>query len=217
MHLDSVCERLSSYVFIAVVCDLMAVSSRHVKRQCEASDINILSSRGVKIEPFSMSKVELSTNEFYKSGEKLSFDFKTKYSRGLLFYGIHRGSTERSEILALWLVEGRLVFNVRCSLADLDLHIHTSRLDDGNWHSIEFRRKGLKGFIVVDGRPYYRRYHVKCKLNTFVIGGMDSADAMILFPPIPIYDGHFEGCIRNLHVSSGLTTRPNYFAVSSCH
>ncbi|XP_071086002.1 sex hormone-binding globulin-like isoform X2 [Haliotis cracherodii] len=211
------CSTFLNLAVYVVVCWVLHVEGRHVKRACKSSEIDIMTSTGAKIEPWTLSRVQLPrlSKTFSSDGHKLSFEFKTTSQSGLLFYGTMR-NRRASKLIVLQLVRGKLFYTTRCPSADSGLLLPTPyRLDDGKWHTVEFRREGRKGYIILDNQPYFKTYPVTCKLTSFVFGGLEPVDAASVLPLLRT-STHFDGCIRNLSLNIDHGLAPRYYAVSIC-
>lgn len=146
----------------------------------------------------------------------IKFDFKTSTPHGILFYGRQRENAR--ELIALRLAAGALYYKIQCPTVSADVLIPTSRLDDGQWHSVslKFRKGGLKAHVEVDGIRDSKTYEVSCeKITSLVFGGVSPIDKEMVDRNLG-HVPHFEGCIRSVQIPTALTQHPKYYAVSVC-
>ncbi|KAL5021433.1 hypothetical protein ScPMuIL_000588 [Solemya velum] len=181
------------------------------------SPIDILSSVGVAIEPLEKSRVEIDhlSTEF-QIGQNFTFDFKTTSQDGLLFYASRRNDVHF--MAAVELRGGSIQYTIMCPWNDASLTIAKVRVDDGNWHTLGFRRGRFSGIITLDGVDFFGNYVLDCEGFTSVMfGGINPLhDGTPINRILQNKFGHFKGCIRNLRVSTGLEAPPYYVAVSEC-
>ncbi|ESO82874.1 hypothetical protein LOTGIDRAFT_229859 [Lottia gigantea] len=197
--------RIFSLLFVIEV-----VSSRRPKL-CESSDINIRGHQGVKIEPFSASRVEMSVEGpgfGAARTDEMKFQFKSNGESGILFYGSR--DKNNNEMIVLRLRGGYLHYSMRCSIAHVHLRVPTDRLDDGMWHTVKFFRGGYKGYIEVDKKIYFQPYRVNCGgFNYFIFGGVrpEHSDRI----SVPEGKGnHFDGCVRNVDLTVSVKRHISY-------
>ncbi|GFS20029.1 laminin subunit alpha-3-like [Elysia marginata] len=145
---------------------------------CKESHIQIMAHRGVRIEPYERSRVELKlagyTRKIHRQKLRLHFEFKTTSANGTLFYGFP--GNEPEYVIALTLTNGMPKYHLRCPNAHVDIYTPTPEnkpLNDNEWHSVQFdTRYGHHGVILIDGLSAVKRYHVGCTdISTLVLGG----------------------------------------------
>ncbi|GFO30425.1 hypothetical protein PoB_005693000 [Plakobranchus ocellatus] len=110
-----------------------------------------MSHKGVRIEPYERSRVELMlaepVSERFRNKLVLSFEFKTLSANGTLFYG--RSSKNPNEMIALVLRNGHLVYKIQCPSLHADVRLSTREsepLNNNRWHSVYYTVSRL-GFL----------------------------------------------------------------------
>lgn len=218
MQWNRVCDQLLALIYVTVFVDLLqfAVSARQIRRICK-NEIDLLADSGVRIEPVDRSHAELLlADHSVRNRFVIKFDFKTSTPHGILFYGRQRENAR--ELIALRLAAGALYYKIQCPTVSADVLIPTSRLDDGQWHSVslKFRKGGLKAHVEVDGIRDSKTYEVSCeKITSLVFGGVSPIDKEMVDRNLG-HVPHFEGCIRSVQIPTALTQHPKYYAVSVC-
>lgn len=78
----------------------------------------------------------------------ISFNFRTRFAHGLLFYS---GSDVSNEFIALWLHKGRVVFAFDCGSGKGEIEsIH--HFNDDQWHQIDVQRQGNNATLFIDSQ-----------------------------------------------------------------
>lgn len=210
-------------VILYLLCLAVVVHSRSTRHSRCESNIDVSSNSGVRIEPLEDSTVQMNSlsREFYH-GEKLEFEFKTSKPDGLLFYATRRN--DESELMAVQLVKGHLLYSIRCNQGYATLIIPKRKVDDGEWHTIRYSRKRQKGFLEVDGVVYYENYLLTCGgFTSIVFGGVRANDwglkAVKSLETVRDNNGQyqFSGCLRRLDITTGTDEPPYYVKVTSCN
>ncbi|KAI8759409.1 uncharacterized protein LOC106071081 [Biomphalaria glabrata] len=210
------------------------VVTRWVYHMCRDTDIDILSSTGVWIEPYKKSLVDFNFAESIRPDKdefKLEFSFKTTVSEGILFYT--RSKDYPKEIISMFLSDGYLVYKFTCpnlAVVDFLYYEDRTRVNDNRWHNISFHVKvyntprvlrDKEANITVDGRDITgKTYRVSChQVTSLVMGGKRPKDAEFIHNntrTLKTVSKHFEGCIRYLETNLPLKTPPKYSVISSC-
>ncbi|KAK3799163.1 hypothetical protein RRG08_051437 [Elysia crispata] len=213
---------------------------------CKGSQIQIMSRRGVKIEPYERSRVELMLGDYtrfaHRNKLKVHFEFKTRSANGTLFYGF--SGPKAKHVIALTLRNGYPRYSIRCPSAHADVLAPTRNnqpINDNKWHTVEFdTRYGHHGVVSIDGVRLRKSYTVSCtNITTLVMGGHNPDKSHHQYAPdvslrqrfegnqrilawykrhrwLAAPYGHFEGCIRKLNLHHLLRVPPKYYAVSEC-
>lgn len=179
------------------------------------SPINILSSQGAYIENITESRVDVNgLMTPFTSGHEFSFEFSTRKSNGVLFY-LTRNDNDL-DLIAVVLNSGYLRYHIRCSAIDAKLVVPVKKFDDGQFHSIRFRRKGRRGLLFVDGKRHFHNYAIDCGGFTSLTFGGVKQHHHTFKRRLLTHPHHLEGCIRHVDISTGINTFPHYTAVSEC-
>ncbi|KAL4235277.1 Laminin subunit alpha-2 [Mactra antiquata] len=210
--------RILKFIFLALICYTEARSVRRNRSACQGrSRIDIQSNDGVKIEPLSYSKVYIdSLAKPFHDGHTLRFEFRTQSSNATLFYAVRRN--DEYDMVSCGINEGFLHFKIRCKSSYVDLTIPT-RVDDGEWHKVKFQRRRKKGIIMLDDMEFFEQYYVGCGGFTSVNFGSTNPehDNTLSIHELKDKDGQLNGCIRKLHITTGIEAPPHYTAVSECN
>jgi len=78
----------------------------------------------------------------------ISFQFRTRFTHGLLFYS-GSDSSNSNEFIALWLHKGRLIFAFDCGSGKGEIE-SLKHLNDDQWHDIDIKRIGNNATISID-------------------------------------------------------------------
>lgn len=154
----------------------------------------------------------------------IGISFRTERPNGLLIYA---GSKQRDDFIAVYLLDGRVTYEIRVG-AQLQAKITTeAELNDGTWHTVEVVRTQRKVSLLID------------KLEQ--PGSVDlnaERSAPVLAVELPIYLGgvnkflesevknltdfktevpYFNGCLKNIKFDAmDLETPPEEFGVVPC-
>lgn len=212
-----------SMIFLYLLSLAVLVHSRATRHSRCESNINVSGGSGVRIEPLEDSSVQINSlsREFY-DGEKLEFEFKTSKPDGLLFYATRRN--DESELMAVQLVDGHLLYSIRCNQGYATLIIPKKRADDDKWHKIRYSRRQMKGYLEINGVTYYENYLLTCGgFTSLVFGGVRANDwgleAIKSLETVRGKNGQyqFSGCLRKLNITTGTDQPPYYVKVTSCN
>ena len=146
---------------------------------------------------------------------RFALEFKTTFENGLIFYMRHN---ERADFVALFVKGGKLVYSFDCGSGPSRLSTDF-RVDDGQWHSVEFSRVDNEGKLMLNGRevkvPDYTRFSVgstkKLEVEPYLyLGGLDTAvkeedrvKRELQFTNFAAVPG-FVGCLRNIKTESSV-------------
>ena len=86
--------------------------------------------------------------EQMKEKSRFDLEFKTTHENGIILF---MKDNERSDFFALLIRNGHLVFSFDCGSGPSKLETEF-RVDDGQWHSVDFSRIGNEGKLVFDSR-----------------------------------------------------------------
>ncbi|XP_022341553.1 uncharacterized protein LOC111135617 isoform X2 [Crassostrea virginica] len=181
--------------------------------------MNILASEGVYIEPIAKSSVRLhNLHKPFEDGHILSFEMNATSANGVVFYMASRHhNPNKSEFIALEVVDSYFRYHIKCSHLNAMLTVPRIVADDKRFHKISFQRTRSRGKLMIDGRHFFKNFRVECRgFRSIVFGGLLPEDREHT-NPLQKYESHFEGCIRNVDTSTGVTDEPRYRAVSQCH
>ncbi|XP_014781593.1 uncharacterized protein LOC106877246 [Octopus bimaculoides] len=194
---------------------IIAVTHARVCR----SNIDASGTSGVKIEPVAGSLFEIDfKNEFYEKGT-IEFEFRTSSKDALLLYMNRRN--DKSEIMAIQIFHGYLVYTIRCSQSHATLTIPKIHVNDDKWHKIRYSRENVQAKFELDGKEYHSEYQLSCGgFTSMVFGSVGKADwgRKVITSLEVVYRTaqQFSGCIRNLKVSTENEISPYYVKVTSC-
>lgn len=190
---------------------------RHVDCESTGTSIDVASESGVKIEPHPYSKVNFhSLSEHFDDGHLIIFDFKTTADSATIFYTTRRN--DEYDMVSASIVNGHVHFKIRCKSSFADLTIPKIKVNDNKWHKIYFRRRNKKGIFKLDGLEYFRPFQVGCGGFTSVNFGNINIDDLSSYSVQELQetDGPFDGCIRNVIITTEYDAPPIYSAVSTC-
>lgn len=81
----------------------------------------------------------------------ISLDFRTSETSGLLLFGhgslqgVQPDKTPRADFFALELLDGFLYMVMDMGSGSVKIKASNTRLDDGEWHHVDFQRNGRNG------------------------------------------------------------------------
>lgn len=139
----------------------------------------------------------------------VSLEFRTRHEDGILFYV---GNTNQVDFISIFMKQGRLNVMFNCGTGS-GLLTTTETYNLGEWHSLEFSRRGQVGLLYVD--------------NATAVQGSSQGTTSSINVRAPIYfgglprnlssqvkanfrgvTGSFPGCMRKLEVQDRLLVRP---------
>lgn len=210
------------HVVLCLISLIFEVECRSLRNNREActgtSRIDIESHDGVKIEPIDYSRVFVdSLTQPFEDGHTLRFEFRTFSSDASLFYTVRRN--DEYDMVSGSINNGYLHFKIRCKSSYADLTIPKFRVDDGEWHKIKFQRKRGKGIFMLDDVEFFEQFYVGCGGFTSINFGSTNPEhaSVVSVSELKDNNGKLDGCIRKLHITTGIEAPPHYVAVSECN
>ncbi|XP_072302285.1 neurexin-2-like isoform X8 [Eucyclogobius newberryi] len=140
----------------------------------------------------------------------ISLDFRTSESDGLLLFG--HGSLKvnlmpRADFFALELLNGLLYMVMDMGSGSVKMKASEKRLDDGEWHHVDFQRNGRNGFISVNSQSVPFSANEGSEIldldGDMYLGGLPEDRYSIMLPPevwTATLGLGYVGCVRDLFI-----------------
>ncbi|XP_064640084.1 uncharacterized protein LOC135495410 [Lineus longissimus] len=185
---------------------------------CEDA-IDIGGSRGVQIEGFHGSRVEVkSLPEPFTDGSVLNIDFRTITDSGLIFFV---GERNTKNMAAAYLRDGYILYRFRCNSAKGEFIVNMAEgntdYTDGQWHKISITRKWGTDIVRIDNIKPFKDYYLTCGNYDYAfLGGLPKFSSEEIPESHGLQRNLHHSCIRNFQINTKPGVASKYYAVSSC-
>ncbi|KAK7926118.1 hypothetical protein WMY93_008428 [Mugilogobius chulae] len=140
----------------------------------------------------------------------ISMDFRTSEPSGLLLFGhgsLKGNQTPRADFFALEILNGLLYMVMDMGSGSVKMKASEKRLDDGEWHHVDFQRNGRNGFISVNSQSMPFSANEGSEIldldGDMYLGGLPEDRYSIMLPPevwTATLGLGYVGCVRDLFI-----------------